>query len=51
MTGETPFEHVQLESAVSGVIYETIQLEKTVADAANQSVLRYLHQVEDSYSK
>ena len=36
ISGETPFEEEQLEAAISGVIFETIEKEQTVCDAAFQ---------------
>ncbi len=51
VTGKTPFEHIHLESAISGVMYEVIQAEKTVADSAHQAMLRYLQEVLDTHSK
>lgn len=52
VTGKTPFEHVQLEAAISGVIFEVIDREKTVTAAANQALLCYLQEVDHhSYSK
>ena len=51
VTGSTPFEHVQLEAAISGVIYEVIEREKTVEEAAHQAVLSYLQDVDYGHSK
>ena len=36
ISGETPFEEEQLEAAISGVIFQTIEKEQTVCDAAFQ---------------
>ena len=49
--GTKPFEQVQLESAISGVVYEIIQSEKTVADAEQEAILNYLKQRDQSYSR
>ena len=51
MSGSTPFDQVQLESAISGVIYEVIEQEKTVSDAANDALVRYLKEVDNSYNR
>ena len=51
ISGTTPFDQVQLESAISGVIYEVIEREKTVSDAAGDALLRYLKEVDDSYNR
>ena len=42
---------MQLESAISGVIYEVIEREKTVSDAASDALVRYLKEVDDSYNR
>ena len=42
---------MQLESAISGVIYSVIEQEKTVSDASGDALLRYLKQVENSYNR
>ena len=36
ISGQTPFEEEQLEAAISGVIFQTIEKEQTVCDAAFQ---------------
>jgi hypothetical protein len=51
LSGEVPFTEVELESARSSLIFEIIEEEKTVWDAAQQSVLAYLRGVEHSYNK
>ena len=51
VTGSTQFESVQLESAISGVIFELIEREKTVADSAYQAILHYLQEVDNTYSR
>lgn len=51
MSGETPFEPVQLESAVSAVIFELVEREKTVSDAGHEAVLASLRGTSFSYNK
>ncbi len=45
------FEVGELEAAISGVIYETIQTEKTVASCEQEATLNYIKQLEQSYNK
>ena len=51
LSGSTPFDEVQLESAISGVIYEIIEREKTVSDAASNALMCYLKQVDNSHNR
>ena len=51
LSGSTPFDDVQLESAISGVIYEIIEREKTVSDAASDALMCYLKQVDNSHNR
>lgn len=51
LSGSTPFEQLSLEAAISGVIFEFIDREKTVALAADQAVLNYLRHLEPGHSK
>ena len=51
LSGSTPFDEVQLESAISGVIYEIIEREKTVSDAASDALMCYLKQVDNSHNR
>ena len=51
LSGSTPFDEVQLESAISGVIYEIIEREKTVSHAASNALMCYLKQVDNSHNR
>eukprot|EP00112_Aurelia_sp_Birch-Aquarium-sp1_P017903 Seg42.13_Seg42.8 transcript_id=Seg42.13_Seg42.8/GoldUCD/mRNA.D3Y31 product="putative protein C05D11.1" protein_id=Seg42.13_Seg42.8/GoldUCD/D3Y31 len=51
ISGETPFEEEQLEAAISGVIFETIEKEQTVCDAAFQSMVSTFKGVSQQFSK
>ena len=51
LSGSTPFDDVQLESAISGAIYEIIEREKTVSDAASDALMCYLKQVDNSHNR
>ena len=49
--GGVVLEQMQLEAAISGVIYEEIERAKTVADAATQGLIHHLQHVPPSFSK
>eukprot|EP00794_Sanderia_malayensis_P015884 gene15884-17484_t len=51
ISGKTPFEEEQLEAAVSGVIFQTIEKEQTIGDAAHQSMLSVFKGIEQSFCR
>ncbi|KAK7094598.1 uncharacterized protein C05D11.1-like [Littorina saxatilis] len=51
LSGETEFSEVELESARSSLIFEIIEEEKTIWDAAQESILCYLRGVEHTHNK
>jgi Zn-dependent M16 (insulinase) family peptidase len=51
LTGETPFEPLQLEAAVSSTIFELVEREKTVSDVGKEAMLSSLRRTSYSYNQ
>lgn len=51
LSGNVPFEAVQLESAISSVIFEVIEREESVAYASFENLLSQLRNVDKDYNK
>ena len=51
LTGKTPFDEVQLETAISSVLYEIIEREETVSATSEESLLNYFQGTSKDYNR
>ncbi|XP_074663020.1 uncharacterized protein C05D11.1-like isoform X2 [Tubulanus polymorphus] len=51
LSGKIPVSSVEFESAISSLIFEVIEEEKTVADATHESLLSYFRGVPQNYNR
>ncbi|XP_033118146.1 uncharacterized protein C05D11.1-like [Anneissia japonica] len=51
LSGDTVFEDVQFEAAVSSVLYEVIEREETVASTSEESLVSYLRRTNKDYNR
>ncbi|XP_022082849.1 uncharacterized protein C05D11.1-like [Acanthaster planci] len=51
LSGQTTFDPVQLETAISSVLYEVIEREETVASTSHESLLSYFRETDQNYNR
>lgn len=51
LTNKTPFDEVQLETAIASVLYEIIEREETVSATAEESLLNYFQGTSKDYNR
>ncbi|KAJ8023724.1 hypothetical protein HOLleu_36243 [Holothuria leucospilota] len=51
LSGSTPFDQVQVETAKSSVLYEIIEREETVSSASVESLMNYFRETDADYNR